>query len=167
MDLPSDDNQSIICFTDGACSNNGKSRAKASYAIVFPHNRSFDKAECIPRHEQQTNNRGEYWACIHALQTATLIDPSCSKSLCIYTDSMLLINSMTTWIHKWKKNDWKTAQNQPVKNIDLIQQIDKLMIDRKNVKFVHVEAHTKKTDWQSYYNNIVDSLARNALNHCV
>jgi ribonuclease HI len=33
---------------------------------------------------------------------------------------------MTEWIHGWKKRGWKTASKEPVKNVDLWQQLDEL-----------------------------------------
>jgi ribonuclease HI len=42
----------------------------------------------------------------------------------IYTDSEYVRNGITTWIHGWKKRGWRTADNKPVKNIDLWQKLE-------------------------------------------
>jgi ribonuclease HI len=44
----------------------------------------------------------------------------------IYTDSEYVRNGITTWIHGWKKRGWKTADNKPVKNVELWQRLDNL-----------------------------------------
>jgi ribonuclease HI len=154
----------IICFTDGACSHNGKKNARASFAVVFPDHGDHDVGMRVPLTEPQTNNRGELWGCRKALETANVIDPEALRNVHIYTDSMLLINSMTTWIKQWKKNAWMTSTKAPVKNVDLIQSIDALIEQRGNqrVIFHHVRAHTKNQDWESRLNAKVDMLARDA-----
>ncbi len=47
----------------------------------------------------------------------------------VRTDSELLIKS-SEWIHGWKRNGWRTANGEPVKNRDLLEQMDSL---RQNV----------------------------------
>ena len=45
----------------------------------------------------------------------------------IVTDSQYVKNGINQWIHKWKKNGWKTASKKPVKNKDLWKQLDYLV----------------------------------------
>lgn len=149
-------------FTDGSCENNGKRNAKAGYAIVFPNNREYDFSEKLLNNP--TNNRAEYSAIIKALEVADIIDKDCKISLYIYTDSELLINSVTKWIKGWKKNNWITAKKTPVLNKDLLIIIDKY-INKRNVVFKHVRAHTNNLDWESYWNNIVDEAAKKTLHN--
>lgn len=151
-------------FTDGACSNNGKKNARASYAVVFPDHNMYNNAQKVPINEPQTNNRGELHACLCALEQANIIDPTGTIKVIVYTDSMLLINSMTLWIKTWKRNNWITSTKTPVKNEDLLRKIDNLISSRNQVSFQHVEAHTKNTDWKSNYNRMVDEAAKAALN---
>jgi len=158
---PSSD--ALVVFTDGACSNNGKPNAKAGYSVVWPDYPDYSHAERLPASEMQTNNRAEYTGFLQALKTATVIDPTLSKKLYIYTDSMLLVNSITKWMKKWKLNGWKTATHEPVKNKDLLEEIDRLVFARSKVIVEHVMAHTNNTDWKSKYNNEADRLARDSL----
>ena len=44
----------------------------------------------------------------------------------IYADSQYVVNGITTWINGWKKNGWRTAGKQEVKNSDLWKEIDRL-----------------------------------------
>jgi ribonuclease HI len=43
-----------------------------------------------------------------------------------HTDSQYLQNGVTAWVHAWKRNGWRTAAKQPVKNADLWRELDTL-----------------------------------------
>lgn len=148
----------LICFTDGSTFNNGAADAKGGYAVVWPDHEEFDYAEFM---QPATNNRCEYSAVIHAIRQADILDPERKKTLLIYTDSMLLINSLTKWLHGWKKNGYKKADGKTILNLDLVKILEELISLRKT-SFKHVRAHTGKTDWMSIYNDKVDKMARNA-----
>jgi ribonuclease HI len=160
---PEETETTLIAFTDGACSNNGKSNAKASYAVVWPYHMEYNDACLLPNHPTPTNNRAEYMALIHALNLCERhLDPTFSKTLIVYTDSMLLFNSITDWICKWKRNGWMSSTKDPVANRDLLEIIDHTMSKRK-VVLRHVRAHQKNEHWESIHNNLVDQLARDKL----
>lgn len=69
-----------------------------------------------------TNNRMELMAAIRGLES---LKRSCKVDL--YTDSQYVRKGITEWIHGWKRNGWKTASKQDVKNRDLWQRLDELM----------------------------------------
>jgi ribonuclease HI len=152
----------INVFTDGSCIQSGKNKAQrpAGFACVFPEHQEFNYAAKLQGAEK-TNNRAEYSAGIAALQIAEKIDPTFSKVLYIYTDSELMINSLTKWLPGWKAKGWKKADGGPVKNVDLLKLLEELMKKRVTV-FRHVKAHTGKKDWASTYNDMADVMARNA-----
>ena len=149
----------LIVFTDGACSNNGSSRARAGYAVVWPYDRRLDTSKRLQGGEQ-TNNRAEFSALIEAQRIADTIDPGQQKPLYVYTDSELLINSITKWLPGWKRNNWKKSDKKPVLNQDLLREIDK---NPRPLVFKHVRAHTGRKDWESLHNHEADRLARDAL----
>ena len=66
-----------------------------------------------------TNNRMELTAAISALEA---LKRPCRVDL--HTDSQYLRNGVMSWMGKWKRNGWKTADKKPVKNIDLWQRLD-------------------------------------------
>jgi ribonuclease HI len=70
----------------------------------------------------------------------------------IYTDSMYSINCVTSWIHNWLKNGWKTSTSD-VKNRDLIEELYSLAQGR-DIRYIHVDGHST-----CYGNNMADSLA--------
>lgn len=104
--------------------------------------------------------------CIRALEIARdAIDPTFQRPLVIYTDSQLLIDSITKWLPGWKRRGWKKADGKsPVLNRDLLECIDHLRSQRGAHKctFRFVRAHTGKNDWESKMNAHVDQLARDA-----
>jgi ribonuclease HI len=42
------------------------------------------------------------------------------------TDSQYVRNGITDWIRRWRRNGWRTADRQAVKNSDLWQQLDQV-----------------------------------------
>ena len=82
-----------------------------------------------------TNNRMELMAPIEALGS---LKRPCVVT--IYTDSQYLRNGIGTWIHAWKARGWKTADNKPVKNIDLWKRLDSL-VQQHQVRWQWVKAH--------------------------
>jgi ribonuclease HI len=152
----------MICFTDGACINNGKRHAKASYAVVWPEHPAMNYAQRLRDGEEHTNNRAEFTAVIHAFEQADEIDPGRNVPMLIYTDSMLLINSLTKWMNAWKMNGWRKADGSPVANRDLLEVMHE-HVSVRVVKFRHVRAHTKKKDWESSWNDYADRCAKVAL----
>lgn len=154
----------INVFTDGSCIQSTKKNAAsrpAGYACVFPEYPKLNFAAKLEGKEK-TNNRAEFTACIVALQISEKdIDPKFERPLKVYTDSELLINSLTKWLPGWKAKNWKKADGSPVKNVDLLKVLDELL-KRRKVVFKHVRAHTGKKDWESINNDLADRMAKTA-----
>ena len=100
-----------------------------------------------------TNNIMELMAVIEALKTVR--NPS---EIEITTDSKYVKNGITNWIFNWKKNGWKTASKQPVKNKELWTELDNLT-NEFNIKWSWVKGHSTDA-----LNNEVDLIAREAVN---
>lgn len=155
---PHENGRNLICFTDGSTINNGAKDAKGGFATVWPFHPESNYSQHLPN---STNNKAEYSAIIHAIKQADELDPTKTKTLIIYTDSMLLINSMTKWISGWKRNEWKKSDGKPVLNQDLIKTIDELSKTRK-VSYKHVRAHTNSQTWEAIHNDKADKMAKAA-----
>ncbi|MBK0395803.1 ribonuclease HI [Kingella bonacorsii] len=108
--------KTVSLYTDGACKGNP---GKGGWGVLMRYG-SHEK-ELFGGEAHTTNNRMELTAIIQGL--AALKRPC---AVVIYTDSQYVKNGMEKWIHGWKKNGWKTASKQPVKNEDLWQQLDRL-----------------------------------------
>ncbi len=139
---------SIKIYTDGACSGNPGPGGWAAIIICGTKEVSVFGGE-----ENTTNNRMELLATIKGIE-----EVESNQDIEIYTDSKYVKDGITAWIHNWKKNGWRTANKKPVKNIDLWQQLDKI-IDKKNVQWHWVKGHSGDK-----YNDLVDSVAVKACN---
>ena len=53
----------------------------------------------------------------------------------LYTASKYTKDGIEKWIFKWKKNGWKTANRQDVKNIDLWKNLDELNKKESKINF--------------------------------
>lgn len=155
---PQENDRLLICFTDGSTIGNGRDDARGGYAVVWPYHPEFD---CALPLFPATNNKAEYSAVIHAFSQADSIDPEGKKTLIVYSDSELLINSMTKWLPGWRANGYKKSDGQPVKNLELVKAIEEAMSKRPAV-FRHVRAHTGAQTWEAIQNDKVDRLAKSA-----
>lgn len=149
----------LIVFTDGSCIPQA---GKASSATVWPNGEFEDQAFYLDPHSARTSNRAEFFAAIRAGEQADIIDPERHRALHIYTDSLLLVNSMTKWIETWRKHNWVKADKKPIKNFDLIRRLDEQCFKRRT-KFTHVKAHTDGCDYNSFWNGRADECAQRAV----
>ena len=146
-----DTGDGIIIYTDGACSGNP---GKGGWGAVLLAN---GKELWLSGGEAKTtNNRMELCGAIFALKELEKLSIDSSRSITLYIDSQYVKNGITSWIESWKKNGWKTAAKEPVKNQDLW-----LMLDELNKKY-SVEWKWVKGHAGNKYNEICDELARNA-----
>lgn len=124
----------LTCYTDGSCLGNP---GPGGWGIAVEYNGSF--VEFSGGVKLTTNNRMELEACIRALELIpTHLTP------CLKTDSRYVIDGVQKWILNWKRNKWKTASNQDVKNKDLWERLDRLNIEKfsNSVQFEWVPAHS-------------------------
>lgn len=140
---------SAIIFCDGACKGNpgpGGFAAKIYYMNSNP--------QIITGSENfTTNNRMELRAAIEGLKHVNLTIDNVE----VNTDSEYLRRGITEWIHNWKRNGWKAANNKPVKNQDLWKELDSIS-NHLNVTWKWVPAHSGIVE-----NEEVDILAKQAI----
>jgi ribonuclease HI len=121
----------ITIYTDGACKGNPGPGGWGAWLSTGGHEKELWGGEKLT-----TNNRMELTAVIEAL-AALKNKPS---HVALHTDSEYVRQGITAWIHNWKKRGWKTADNKPVKNIDLWQRLDALA-QAHQVKWHWVKGH--------------------------
>ena len=136
----------IKIYTDGSCIGNPGKGGWAAIIII-----NDKKTQMTGSQKNTTNNQMELLAPIKALNKI----PRGSK-IQIFTDSKYVKSGITEWIHNWKKNGWKTANKQPVKNKELWIELE-LMTNDFNIKWSWVKGHSTNT-----FNNEVDLIAREA-----
>lgn len=136
----------VQIITDGSCLGNPGRGGWAAILRYGKHKRELSGGE-----SHTTNNRMELTAAIRAL--AALKEP-CEVE--IVTDSQYLKNGVESWMSRWKRNGWMTAEKKPVLNQDLWQELD-TELARHNAKWVWTKGHAAHED-----NNRCDELARAA-----
>ena len=138
----------IKIYTDGSCLENPGNGGWAAIIII-----NGQKTKIKGSKKNTTNNQMELLAPIEALKKI----PKGSK-VQIFTDSKYVKSGITEWVHNWKKNGWKTANKQEVKNKDLWTELD-ILANKFEINWNWVKAHS--TD---ELNNEVDLIARKAAN---
>jgi ribonuclease HI len=136
--------KSVEIFTDGACSGNP---GPGGWGAILRFN-GVTK-ELSGGEANTTNNRMELMAAISGLSALT--EP-CKVDL--YTDSNYVKDGIGGWIEGWKRNGWKTAAKQPVKNAELWQALDEAR-KRHKVTWHWVRGHAGHIE-----NERADELAR-------
>jgi ribonuclease HI len=137
----------IEIYTDGACRGNPGPGGWGAVLRSGAHVKELFGGE-----QDTTNNRMEMTAVVNALKA--LKKPS---EVILTTDSQYVRKGITEWIHSWKKNGWKTAAKQPVKNADLWQQIDALSAEH-TIRWEWVKGHSGHPE-----NERVDALANRGI----
>lgn len=113
----------LIIYTDGACSSNGRRGALAGYGVHFPTLPDLDTFGALIKAGPQTNQRAELMAIQKAIEIAGPMD----VPLEIRTDSMYSIDCLTKWCHAWRKANWPSEK----KNLEFIREIIRLANGRK------------------------------------
>ena len=172
----------IYIFTDGS---SRKAQSPNDFNSGFG---VFLNLKCTNIKEQYTDNKTNNQCELMALDyTFKLIVryyrelTEINKVIKIVSDSEYSIKCISVWLVAWKKNNWKTAKGEDVKNRDLIESIDASMLRIKlinskiegnkkiKVKLIHVNSHqpmdrSDKTKFYIWYGNFcADLLACNKI----
>ncbi len=103
----------VEIFTDGACKGNPGPGGWGALVRYGEHEKEICGGEA-----DTTNNRMELLAAINALNL--LVMPC---EVLLHTDSKYVLDGITRWVEGWKRNGWKNASKQPVRNSDLWHQL--------------------------------------------
>ncbi len=140
--------EKVVIYTDGACSGNP---GPGGWGAILMYGEN--KKEISAGKKDTTNNIMELTAALEALK---LLKYPCEVDL--YSDSAYLVNGFTNgWIYNWKKNNWKTANKEPVKNKEIWEELYN-MTQKHKITFIKVKGHSDND-----YNNRCDELARQAI----
>ena len=141
-------NEKVIIYTDGACSGNP---GPGGWGAILMYKGA--KKEISGGMKETTNNIMEITAVVEALK--------CLKVVCdvqVYSDSAYTVNAFNQgWIYNWRKNGWRTANKEPVKNKELWEELYALT-QKHNVEFIKVKGHA-----DNEFNNRCDEMARDAI----
>lgn len=137
----------VEIFTDGACKGNPGPGGWGALLRYSGIEKSLYGGE-----KETTNNRMELMAAIEGLNA---LRETCEVT--ITTDSQYVRKGITEWLANWKRNGWRTAAKEPVKNADLWQRLDE-QNQRHQVSWRWVKGHSGHRE-----NEIADSLANRGI----
>jgi ribonuclease HI len=120
----------VDIWTDGACKGNPGPGGWGVWMRSGGHERELHGGEVLT-----TNNRMELTAVIEALRS---LNQPCDVAL--HVDSTYVMHGITRWLAGWKRNGWRTASKQPVKNEDLWRALD-AELARHTVAWTWVKGH--------------------------
>ena len=121
----------IEMFTDGACSGNPGAGGWGTILRYGDYEKEFSGGA-----PDTTNNRMEMTAVIEGLKK--LKEPC---SVTVTTDSKYVVDSITkNWVYGWQKRNWKKSDGKPALNVDLWQELLKLLAVHQ-VQFIWVKGH--------------------------
>lgn len=143
-------------YTDGACSNNGRNNSNAGIGIFFGIDDPRNVSEKIEG--KQTNNIAELKAII---KTYSIIENDIlnGKKVTIVSDSEYSIKCVSSYGEKCYKKNW----NVDIPNKELVKTAYEIYKDQPNIQFMHIRAHTNKSDIHSIGNDNADKLANVAI----
>lgn len=125
----------VELYTDGACKGNPGPGGWGALLRFGTHERTLFGGE-----KNTTNNRMELQAAIEGLKALTR-----PCDVILTTDSQYVKQGINSWLAGWKRNGWKTASKQPVKNQDLWQALDE-QVQRHQIEWRWVKGHTGHAD---------------------
>ncbi|XP_031212020.1 ribonuclease H1 isoform X3 [Mastomys coucha] len=96
--------ESVVVYTDGCCSSNGRKRARAGIGVYWGPGHPLNVGVRLPG--RQTNQRAEIHAACKAITQAKAQNIS---KLVLYTDSMFTINGLE---EEWLENEYRERCNQ-------------------------------------------------------
>ncbi|WP_339832076.1 ribonuclease HI [uncultured Parvibaculum sp.] len=139
--------ETVEIYTDGACSGNPGPGGWGALMIWNGHEKELSGGE-----PATTNNRMELMAAIMALEALKH-----GTHVRIHTDSTYVKDGITKWIHNWKKNGWRNAAKQPVKNAELWKRLE-TALETHEVSWHWVKGHSDHPE-----NDRADALARQGM----
>lgn len=120
----------VDIFSDGACKGNP---GPGGWGALLRFGDT--EKEIYGGEAQTTNNRMEMTAVIEALSQLKR-----ASKVRVYTDSQYVQKGISEWLPGWKARRWRTAANQPVKNVDLWQRLDALAVQH-DIQWLWVKGH--------------------------
>jgi ribonuclease HI len=139
-------------FTDGSANPNP---GPGGWGAVY-----VDGGEVIDQahgHEPDTtNNRMELKAVIEGMELVPV-----GTEATIYSDSKLVVNTLTQWAAGWKRRGWKRKTG-PVENLDLVREAFEAFEARPELTLEWIKAHDGSR-WNEYADSLSTAYSRDEL----
>jgi len=119
------DRMTVVVSIDGACRNNGKPTARASWGVYFGPGSPFNAAGRLDAGVAQTNSRAEIEALSQALDIIKHFSSRdySLQDIKIRCDSEYLCQAMAMWMEGWIENGGRRSNGRPVAHFDKLKEI--------------------------------------------
>lgn len=141
------DRPRVEIYTDGACRGNP---GMGGWGVLLRYGEIEKRLHGFAA--ETTNNRMELTAAIEALKALKV-----PAEVRLWTDSKYVLQGITEWLPNWKKRNWRTSANKPVKNADLWQDLETERA-RHRIDWRWVRGHSGEVG-----NETADALANQAI----
>lgn len=148
-----DPDDEIYAYTDGSSERSNREVPGGWAFVVGYGGREFTRWGYNPA---TNNNEMELTAILRVLQFVR----KTPHRLHIRTDSDYSLKAITKWYYGWERQGWRTANGSPVKNLELIQHIIRLLVWHREFREVlvsYVKGHNGNVK-----NEYADKLASTA-----
>ncbi|MQA01013.1 MAG: reverse transcriptase-like protein [Dehalococcoidia bacterium] len=139
-------------FTDGSCSGNP---GPGGWGVVYVLDGQV-LAQDYGAEPHTTNNRMELTAMIAGLE---MLGPN--EDVDVYSDSRLVVDTVTKWAAGWERNNWRRRDGE-VKNLDLVQRAYQLAKERPKAHIRWIRAHDGSR-WNEYADALATAYLRTEL----
>ena len=151
---------SFALYSDGACRGNP---GPGAWGILGQNSKGEVLFESFGVERSSTNNRMELQGAIKALEefhSYSQKKKMTINKIFLFSDSKYVLEGIKTWVPGWKRRNWRKADNKKPLNLDLWQQLDKMVgkFKKEILHFRWVKGHSGNPQ-----NDYVDSLANKAL----
>lgn len=144
----------ITIYTDGSSRGNPGPGGFASIVVI--HDRKVIELGGHDKHT--TNNKMELKGVIEGLKVSLNNIDADIKNIKVYSDSKYVLQGITTWIHGWKKNGWRTSAKKEVLNQELWQELDKT-VETVSRQGIQIEWNYVKGHADNPFNERADVIA--------
>ncbi len=117
-------------YTDGSLKH-----GRGAWAYVVVQDGQISREAFGPA-KKTTCTRMEFQAAIEALRT---LPPATTAT--VYSDSRILIDTMTLWLDGWKQNNWLKKSGQEIPGVDQIKILD-LLNQQHSISWKWIKAHS-------------------------
>jgi len=140
------DKKTLICFSDGSCTGNGKKTSVGGYVVLWVN--GLKKGDVVmgrvpDKDIPATNIRAEYYGIKTYLDILKkdIKNPEWNNAV-LYSDSEFWIKMLEEYMPKWDKNKFATKANSDL-TLPLWILWNDLQNSRKKIYIKHIYAHNK------------------------
>ncbi|ROW09961.1 hypothetical protein VPNG_06361 [Cytospora leucostoma] len=125
------DSMTVVVSIDGACRDNGKPTARASWGVYFGPGSRYNSSGLLSPDLPQTSSRAEIEALSRALDTIWVFtqDNMTLQDIKIRCDSEYLCQAMSMWMEGWIENGGLRSNGKPVAHFDKLREIQEKIDD--------------------------------------